>query len=377
MAGQRVEVHRQDGTEALRGVLSPDGLVLCGCSSCAPLQRSVSAAEFCEHSGVKCDCPYDAILLPHSNMSLKALGQRISSGGALDITPAPHPRPQVPPYKTCKTCGGPGAQFKCEKCRHCFHVRCAFQVDDLALLNCTKMCPACQTASVYAATSAAPGPAQPPGYSSGGAAAAYGSMQQHISGYRPDNVYGTPAVTGHRPLPSALQPPVSRQRSGVNQVASSGGAMSSHTHSRALSLGSPAPLHMSAHSTAVTGVAQVMYGAVAGVMEASGGSAGQRRRARASNKHMKLFGDGTLSHGDRVEYRKGDGSVLLWGSVELQPAKGIRCSCCNSIVSCSTFEQHAGMGALKSPYQRIFTQDNMSLAQLAAQVGGGASDGEA
>jgi hypothetical protein len=60
--------------------------------------------------------------------------------------------------------------------------------------------------------------------------------------------------------------------------------------------------------------------------------------------------------------------VLMRGSVVINPrgVSGILCECCSQVVSCSAFEAHAGKGSKRAPYDSIYTDDHMSLAEIAA-----------
>lgn len=78
--------------------------------------------------------------------------------------------------------------------------------------------------------------------------------------------------------------------------------------------------------------------------------AGARReqsKARNQNKHKRLFlGEtGALADGQRLYYRAtATGAVMLEGVAVINPGgvSGIRCSCCDTVISCSQFEAHAG-----------------------------------
>ena len=50
-------------------------------------------------------------------------------------------------------------------------------------------------------------------------------------------------------------------------------------------------------------------------------------------------------------------------------ASGVLCNCCNTVVSPSTFEAHAGHKQRRNPYDGILTQDGTSLRVLAVSGG--------
>ncbi|CAL8466932.1 g6468 [Coccomyxa elongata] len=96
------------------------------------------------------------------------------------------------------------------------------------------------------------------------------------------------------------------------------------------------------------------------------------RRERNSNKHKRLFlpGEpGSLTDGEPVSYITSQGEELLKGSVRIDATEagpsGILCDCCNTIISCSQFEAHAGRGSRRAPYDNIFTAAGVSLRKLA------------
>ena len=66
-----------------------------------------------------------------------------------------------------------------------------------------------------------------------------------------------------------------------------------------------------------------------------------------------------------MAYITSQGEELLKGSVRIDPdpdgASGILCACCDTVISCSQFEAHAGRGSRRAPYDNIFTADGLSL----------------
>ncbi|CAK0734199.1 hypothetical protein CVIRNUC_000397 [Coccomyxa viridis] len=99
------------------------------------------------------------------------------------------------------------------------------------------------------------------------------------------------------------------------------------------------------------------------------------RRERNSNKHKRLFlpnEPGGLIDGQPVAYITSQGEELLKGAVRIDPdpegASGILCACCNTVISCSQFEAHAGRGSRRAPYDNIFTADGLSLRKVASMM---------
>lgn len=72
--------------------------------------------------------------------------------------------------------------------------------------------------------------------------------------------------------------------------------------------------------------------------------------------------------GQPVAYITSQGEELLKGAVRIDPdpegASGILCACCNTVISCSQFEAHAGRGSRRAPYDNIFTADGLSLRKV-------------
>lgn len=70
-----------------------------------------------------------------------------------------------------------------------------------------------------------------------------------------------------------------------------------------------------------------------------------------------------------MSYITSQGEELLKGSVRIDATEagpsGILCDCCNTIISCSQFEAHAGRGSRRAPYDNIFTAAGVSLRKLA------------
>lgn len=77
--------------------------------------------------------------------------------------------------------------------------------------------------------------------------------------------------------------------------------------------------------------------------------------------------------GMRVRYVM-HGKTLLEGSVVIgrtpEEVSGIHCDCCNAVISCSSFEAHAGYANRRAPYDNILTPDGTSLRVLADAMAG-------
>ncbi len=69
-----------------------------------------------------------------------------------------------------------------------------------------------------------------------------------------------------------------------------------------------------------------------------------------------------------MAYITSQGEELLKGSVRIDPdptgTSGILCACCDTVISCSQFEAHAGRGSRRAPYDNIFTADGLSLRKV-------------
>ena len=76
-----------------------------------------------------------------------------------------------------------------------------------------------------------------------------------------------------------------------------------------------------------------------------------RLSQRNKNKHRRLFDGEALKDGEQVSYNA-HGVKLLTGTVVINPSgvSGIRCDHCNTVISCSAFESHAGHGQRRNPY---------------------------
>ncbi|KAJ9555454.1 hypothetical protein OSB04_010068, partial [Centaurea solstitialis] len=75
-----------------------------------------------------------------------------------------------------------------------------------------------------------------------------------------------------------------------------------------------------------------------------------------------IFREGGLPDGSRVSYMN-HGKSLLEGH---KKGRGLHCYCCNTVVSPSQFEAHAGQASRKKPYGNIFVSNGVSLREYAS-----------
>ncbi|GMH30179.1 hypothetical protein Nepgr_032022 [Nepenthes gracilis] len=80
--------------------------------------------------------------------------------------------------------------------------------------------------------------------------------------------------------------------------------------------------------------------------------------------HKLVFGEGGLPDGTELGYYA-RGKRLLDG---YKKGDGIFCLCCNSVVSASQFEAHAGCASRKKPYCYIYTSNGVSLHELSISL---------
>lgn len=83
--------------------------------------------------------------------------------------------------------------------------------------------------------------------------------------------------------------------------------------------------------------------------------------------HKLVFLSGILPEGTDVGYYVG-GKRLLDGYIK-EP--GIHCHCCNTVVSPSQFEGHAGRAARRKPYHNIYMSNGVSLHELSVSLSRG------
>ncbi|XP_019152471.1 PREDICTED: increased DNA methylation 1 isoform X1 [Ipomoea nil] len=80
--------------------------------------------------------------------------------------------------------------------------------------------------------------------------------------------------------------------------------------------------------------------------------------------HWMVFEEGGLPDGTEVAYYS-HGKKLLVG---YKTGFGIFCSCCNTEISPSQFEAHAGWASRKKPYMYIYTSNGVSLHEFAISL---------
>ncbi|KAL9247563.1 hypothetical protein vseg_020981 [Gypsophila vaccaria] len=80
--------------------------------------------------------------------------------------------------------------------------------------------------------------------------------------------------------------------------------------------------------------------------------------------HKLVFQDDVLPDGTELGYYA-QGKKLLSG---FKKASGICCSCCDSVVSPSQFESHAGYASRRKPYLQIYTSNGMSLHEISVKI---------
>ncbi|XP_016475395.2 uncharacterized protein LOC107797055 [Nicotiana tabacum] len=85
---------------------------------------------------------------------------------------------------------------------------------------------------------------------------------------------------------------------------------------------------------------------------------------RDQKMHKLVFDEGGLPDGTEVAYYS-RGKKLLVG---YKKGCGIFCSCCNTEVSPSQFEAHAGWASRKKPYGYIYTSNGVSLHEFAISL---------
>ncbi|OEL34538.1 Increased DNA methylation 1 [Dichanthelium oligosanthes] len=83
--------------------------------------------------------------------------------------------------------------------------------------------------------------------------------------------------------------------------------------------------------------------------------------------HKVVFMSGVLPEGTDVGYYVG-GKRLLDGYIK---ELGIYCHCCNTVVSPSQFEAHAGRAARRKPYHNIYMSNGVSLHELSISLSKG------
>ncbi|KAG2308430.1 hypothetical protein Bca4012_082474 [Brassica carinata] len=80
--------------------------------------------------------------------------------------------------------------------------------------------------------------------------------------------------------------------------------------------------------------------------------------------HKLVFEDDILQDGTEVGYFLAGKKML----VGYKKGFGILCSCCDKVVSPSTFEAHAGCGSRRKPFHQIYTTNGVSLHELSVAL---------
>ncbi|KAI3447667.1 hypothetical protein Pfo_004332 [Paulownia fortunei] len=99
----------------------------------------------------------------------------------------------------------------------------------------------------------------------------------------------------------------------------------------------------------------------------------QKKVAEGGNKkrdndlHKLLFMPNGLPDGTSLAYYS-KGKRILGG---YKQGNGIVCSCCNSEISPSQFEAHAGWAAKRQPYRHIYTSNGLTLHDIALMLANG------
>ncbi|XP_024985515.1 increased DNA methylation 1-like isoform X2 [Cynara cardunculus var. scolymus] len=104
----------------------------------------------------------------------------------------------------------------------------------------------------------------------------------------------------------------------------------------------------------------------ASAQESTNGETKPRSRPTLKDQQMNrlIFREGGLPDGSKVAYIN-HGERLLEG---YKLGRGIFCYCCNTEVSPSQFEAHAGQASRKKPYGNIFVSSGVSLHEYASSL---------
>ncbi|KAL3628605.1 hypothetical protein CASFOL_027651 [Castilleja foliolosa] len=91
------------------------------------------------------------------------------------------------------------------------------------------------------------------------------------------------------------------------------------------------------------------------------------KKKRDNDLHKSLFMPNGLPDGtDLAYYSKGKRALKGY-----KMGNGIFCSCCNTEISPSQFEAHAGSAAKRQPYRHIYTSSGLSLHDIAVMLANG------
>ncbi|GMP85403.1 hypothetical protein CsSME_00038574 [Camellia sinensis var. sinensis] len=92
-----------------------------------------------------------------------------------------------------------------------------------------------------------------------------------------------------------------------------------------------------------------------------------RTKKRDNDLHRLLFKPNGLPDGDELAYYS-KGQRILGG---YKQGNGIVCSCCDTEISPSQFEAHAGWSARRQPYRNIYTSSGLTLHDIALSLANG------
>ncbi|PRW56093.1 Nucleosome-remodeling factor subunit BPTF isoform A [Chlorella sorokiniana] len=318
LAGMDIRFQAKSGRLLNRGKLNERGAISCFCRQCNG--KDVSASEFEEHSGSKDRRPADGIFMEANNRSLKELLNLINSpemataASVVDVH-----------MDACYKCKEGGELLCCDGCNCAFHPAC---VDLAAPPTGDWFCPLCVAQGIT--TKPQPLPLQPK------------------------------QVTALKPLKASKSRPGSSSKLSKAARESGGGGAASQG-------GTPAAAPKAAAGGGGGGTGRVHMAAPTAPRAPRLGRSGGGAR---SNKNKRLFEgeEGALVNGQKLFYRTTQGETLLEGVavVERGGPSGILCGCCNTLISASGFEAHAGRGQRRAPYDNIFTEDGMTLKAMAA-----------
>lgn len=321
LANQEVRFQTKSGKVLNHGKISEAGGILCFCKHCNG--KEVSASEFEEHSGSKDRRPADGIFLESCNRSLKELLTLINSPemasctGMVDIH-----------METCYQCNLGGELLCCDGCNCAFHMAC---VNLESLPQGDWFCPVCTKAGI----TQKPEPMLP-------------LQPKQVGSLKPPKASGKT-----RPGSSSK---LSKKAAGLEAGGGEGGSQGS----------APPPPSKRPPPSGGGGTGRVHMAAPMAPRAPRLGRPGAGR----SNKNKRLFEgeEGALANGQKLFYRTTQGETLLEGVavVEHGGPSGILCGCCNTLISASGFEAHAGRGQRRAPYDNIFTEDGLTLKAMAA-----------
>ncbi|XP_050380115.1 uncharacterized protein LOC126797523 isoform X2 [Argentina anserina] len=96
-------------------------------------------------------------------------------------------------------------------------------------------------------------------------------------------------------------------------------------------------------------------------------TAGRGNKKRDNDLHRLLFMPNGLPDGAKLAYYM-KGQRILGG---YKHRNGIVCNCCNTEISPSQFEAHAGMSARRQPYRHIYISNGLTLHDIAMSLANG------